>query len=85
MGKEQFTEPEWSEDYIRLLDAIGEYMDTIGKRDNPDITERDITIIRALIEFYDFEVDGWEDVMDILSDVATRAEELDEEMESNKH
>jgi hypothetical protein len=79
---ERFIEPDWSEVYLRLLDAIGAYMDTIAERSDTTINERDITIIRALIEFYDFEVDSWEDVLDVLSDVVTRTKELEVEDEN---
>ncbi len=57
-------------------------MDTIAERSDTTINERDITIIRALIEFYDFEVDSWEDVLDVLSDVVTRTKELEVEDEN---
>jgi len=84
MAKKEFIEPEWSEGYVQLLDALVEYMGTIAIREDTSINERDITIIRALIEFYDFEIESWDDVLDILSDVAARAEdlEIDENTES---
>jgi hypothetical protein len=81
----KYTQSDWSDEYVQLLDAIGEYMDGIAKRQNTEITERDITIIRALIDFYDFQVDSWEDVMDIISDVVTRTEEQEAEEFENKH
>lgn len=79
---ENFEEPEWDPQYVILLDAIGEYMDTIAERSDTSINERDVTIIAALIQFYDFEIDSWDDVLDILSDVVTRTKEL--ELEENK-
>jgi hypothetical protein len=81
----KYTQSDWSDEYVQLLDAIGEFMDGIAKRQNTEITERDIIIIRALIEFYDFEVDNWEDVMDILSDVVTWTEEQEAKEIENKH
>jgi len=74
---DEFIEPDWSETYLQLLDAIGGYMDTIAERGDTTITERDVIIIRALIEFYDFEVDSWDDVLDVLSDVVARTKELE--------
>lgn len=84
---EEDLEPEWDEDYLVLLDAIGEYMETIANRSDPSINERDITIIYALIDFYDYEVQSWEEVMDVINDVAIRCEQLElEEVENNvKH
>ena len=73
----EFIEPGWNEVYVQLLDAIGTYMDSIAERDDTTITERDITIIRALIEFYDFEVESWDDVLDILNDVVARTKEME--------
>jgi len=85
--QEENAEPEWDEDYLVLLDAIGEYMDAISVRADPSITERDIVIIHALIDFYDYEVEDWAEVMSVLNDVAVRSEMLElEEVEKNvKH
>lgn len=76
MSKE-FLEPDWDPTYVRMLDAVIEYMDTIGQREDPTITQRDITIIQALIEFYDFEVADKQDILDVLDDVRIRADYLD--------
>ena len=73
----KYVEPDWDPTYIRMLDAVIEYMDSIGSRDNPNINQRDITIIQALIEFYDFEVQDRQDILDVMDDVKTRVHELD--------
>ena len=73
----EFVEPDWDPTYVRMLDAVIEYMDSIGSRDNPNINQRDITIIQALIEFYDFEVHDKQDILDVMDDVKTRVNELD--------
>lgn len=78
MDKE-FVEPEWDATYVRMLDAVIEYLDDIGSRDEPKINQRDITIIQALIEFYDFEVLDKDDIIDIMDDVKIRVSQLDEE------
>lgn len=85
--QEELLEELFDEDYIVLLDAIGEYMETIASRADPTINERDVQIITALISFYDYEVQGWEEVMDVINDVAVRCELLElEEVEKNvKH
>ena len=78
MTKEiEYSEPEWDPNYVRMLDAVIEYMDSIGQRDNPNINQRDITIIQALIEFYDFEVQDRQDILDVMDDVKVRVNELD--------
>jgi len=84
---EEILEELFDEDYVILLDAIGEYMETIASRSDPTINERDVTIITALIGFYDYEVENWEQVMDVINDVAIRCELLElEEVEKNvKH
>jgi hypothetical protein len=84
---EEDLDPAWDEDYVVLLDAIGEYMEKIANRGDTSINERDITIIYALIDFYDYEVQSWEEVMDVINDVAIRCEQLElEEVENNvKH
>ena len=71
---QKWVEPQWDPWYCKMLDAVGEYLDGIGERENPDIDQRDITIIRALIEFYGFEP---EDMKDILDDVNTRTDQLE--------
>lgn len=76
---EALDEDEW---YIRMLDAVGEYMDSIAERDNTDITQRDITIIRALIDFYGFEE---EDMTEVLDDVVSRSEQLELEEKQKNH
>ena len=70
-------EPEWDAKYLTLLDALINYLDEIGHREDKTINQRDITIIKALIEFYDFTVDDNQDIIDILDDVKERAKELD--------
>ena len=84
---EEDLDPAWDEDYVVLLDAISEYMEKIANRGDISINERDITIIYALIDFYDYEVQSWEEVMDVINDVAIRCEQLElEEAENNvKH
>jgi hypothetical protein len=77
-----FFEPEFDEWYTRMLDAVGEYMDTISDREDQNITQRDITIIRALIDFYGFHS---EDMMEVLDDVVARAELLEQENSDIKH
>jgi len=76
---EEFVEPEWDATYVRMLDAVIEYMDNIGERDDPKINQRDINIIQALIEFYDFEVSDKQDIIDIMDDVKVRVSQIDEE------
>jgi hypothetical protein len=74
-------EPEWEAKYIMMLDALIEYLDEIGQRDIKVINERDIRIIKALVEFYDFEVLDNQDLLDIMDDVKARVNELDFEDE----
>lgn len=76
---EEYIEHEWDPNYVRMLDAVIEYMDDIGSRDEPKINQRDITIIQALIEFYDFEVLDKQDIIDVMDDVKIRVSQLDEE------
>ena len=78
-----FVEPEWDEKYIQLLDALIDYLESIGQRDQVSIGERDIRIIKALIEFYDFEIYDNQDIVDIMDDVKARVEELDDTVEEN--
>ena len=80
-----FVEPEWDPKYVRMLDAVIEYMDGIGERNDPKINARDITIIRALIEFYDFEVLDNQDIIDVMDDVKIRADQLDTEKNDESH
>jgi hypothetical protein len=70
-------EPEWEAKYIMMLDALIEYLDEIGQREVKTINDRDIRIIKALIEFYDFEVLDNQDLLDIMDDVKERVSELD--------
>lgn len=79
----EFIEPDWDPEYVRMLDAVIEYMDTIADREDTNINARDITIIQALIEFYDFEVYDNQDIVDIMDDVKIRADQLDKEEEEN--
>ena len=71
---EEFEEPEFDTWYAKMLDAVGEYLDTIGSREDREINERDITIIRALIDFYGFEA---EDFLEVLEDVNVRTKQLE--------
>ena len=73
----EYMEPEWEEKYVKMLDALIEYLDNIGQREGTAINERDIRIIKALIEFYDFEVFDNQDIIDIMDDVKQRVNELD--------
>lgn len=79
----EFVEPEWEPKYLQMLDALVEYLDNIGQRQVTSINERDIRIIKALIEFYDFEVVDNQDILDIMDDVKIRVSSLglDEEEE----
>jgi hypothetical protein len=78
---EDLDDPEAEEWYVKMLDAVGEYMDGIAQREDPNINQRDITIIRALIDFYGFE---YEDMMDVLEDLVNRTEELEIEEKNTK-
>jgi hypothetical protein len=73
----EYMEPEWEAKYIMMLDALIEYLDEIGQRDIKTINDRDIRIIKALIEFYDFEVLDNQDILDIMDDVKARVNDLD--------
>ncbi len=77
----EYVEPEWEEKYVKMLDALIEYLDDIGQRDIKTINERDIRIIKALVEFYDFEVLDNQDLLDIMDDVKSRVNDLDFEDE----
>ena len=77
----EYIEPEWEAKYVKMLDALIEYLDTIGQREVTAINERDIRIIKALVEFYDFEVLDNQDLLDIMDDVKARVNELDFEDE----
>ena len=81
----EFVEPDWDPTYVRMLDAVIEYMDNIGDRDDPKINARDINIIRALIEFYDFEVYDNQDIIDVMDDVKVRADQLKTEEDDECH
>ena len=74
----EFVEPEWDPTYVRMLDAVIEYLDTVGAREDVKINQRDINIIQALIEFYDFEVLDNSDLAEIMEDVSIRADQLEE-------
>jgi hypothetical protein len=77
----EYIEPEWEAKYVKMLDALIEYLDEIGQRDIKVINERDIRIIKALVEFYDFEVLDNQDLLDIMDDVKSRVNDLDFEDE----
>jgi hypothetical protein len=77
----EYIEPEWEAKYVKMLDALIEYLDSIGQREIKTINERDIRIIKALIEFYDFEVLDNQDLLDIMDDVKERVNDLDFDME----
>jgi hypothetical protein len=77
----EYIEPEWEAKYVKMLDALIEYLDEIGQRDIKTINDRDIRIIKALVEFYDFEVLDNQDLLDIMDDVKARVNELDFEDE----
>lgn len=81
----KFIKPDWDPQYVRMLDAVIEYMDTIGEREDASINARDITIIQALIEFYDFEVLDRQDIIDVMDDVKIRADQLETEEKNNEH
>ena len=66
----------WDPWYSKMLEAVGEYMDSVVARENPEYTERDDRIVKALIEFYGFEVDN---IKDILKDAEDRMNQLDKE------
>ena len=77
----EFVEPEWDPTYVRMLDAVIEYLDSVGQRDDIKINQRDITIIQALIEFYDFEVTDKQDILDVMDDIKIRANQIGEDDE----
>ena len=77
----EFVEPDWDTKYVRMLDAVIEYMDTIGEREDSSINQRDIKIIQALIEFYDFEVLDNQDILDVMDDIKIRADQIRTEEE----
>lgn len=79
----EYMEPEWEAKYVQMLDAVIEYLDTIGSREDTRINQRDITIIQALIEFYDFEVLDKQDILDVMDDVKIRANEIGDNDESD--
>ena len=81
----EFVEPDWDPKYVRMLDAVIEYMDSIGERENSKINGRDVLIIRSLIEFYDFEVLDNQDIIDVMDDVKIRADQLDTEKNDESH
>jgi hypothetical protein len=74
----EYLEPEWQDKYVTMLDALIDYLDEIGQREITTINQRDITIIKALIEFYDFEVLDNQDILDIMDDVKERVNERDD-------
>ena len=70
----------WDPWYGKMLEAVGEYMDSVVARENPKYNERDDRIVKALIEFYGFEA---EDIGSILEDAETRMDEKDKEQENH--
>jgi len=74
----EYLEPKWEAKYITMLDALIDYLDEIGQREVTTINQRDITIIKSLIEFYDFEVLDNQDILDIMDDVKVRVDERDD-------
>lgn len=80
--KKKVVEPDWDPWYCKMLDAVGEYLDTIGARPDTEITERDFVIIKALIEFYGFDSGEMED---ILNDMDKRTEQLERKLENDSH
>lgn len=64
----------WDPWYSKMLEAVGEYMDSIVVREDPKYNERDDRIVKALIEFYGFETDS---IKDILRDAEQRMDQLD--------
>lgn len=84
---ESFKEPDYDPNYTRLLDALIEYLDSVGQREQVNINQRDITIIKALIEFYDYEIYDNQDIVDIMDDVKMRVEEIEgvEEKKNGSH
>lgn len=78
----KWVEPEWDPWYCKMLDAVGEYLDTINSRPNSEIDMRDYTIIRALIEFYGFDSDQ---IKEILDDLDTRTDQLQKQKENESH
>ncbi len=77
-----WVDPDWDPWYIKMLDAVGEYMDAIGHRLDPEINDRDIRIINALIEFYGFHEYNMEE---ILEDINSRAEQKERHKENDSH
>jgi hypothetical protein len=74
----KYVEPEWEDKYVTMLDALIDYLDEMGQREIKTTNQRDITIIKALIEFYDFEVFDNQDILDIMDDVKVRVNERDD-------
>ena len=81
----EFVEPDWDPKYVRMLDAVIEYMDSVGLRDDPSINQRDIKIIQALIEFYDFEVLDNQDILDVMDDIKVRVDQIKKEENNDCH
>ena len=80
--KKKWVEPDWDPWYIRMMDAVGEYMDMIGHRADTEITDRDFIIIKALIEFYGFDSG---EMKEMFEDLDIRAEQLKRELENGNH
>lgn len=78
----KWVEPDWDPWYIKMIDAVGEYMDEIGHRPDTEITDRDINIIKALIEFYGFDSDEMEGILD---DIKIRSEQLERQKKTDEN
>jgi len=78
----ELIDHEWDPWYCKMLDAVREYMDNMEGEPSNEITDRDIRIIRALIEFYGFEP---EDIAVVLDDVETRIDQLEREKKDERH
>ena len=78
----KWVEPDWDPWYIKMLDAVGEFMDEIGHRPDPEITDRDFVIIKALIEFYGFDSDEIEEILD---DLNIRAEQVERQKKTDEN
>lgn len=72
--KKKFIEPDWDPWYCKMLDAVGEYMDTIGEKQDAEVTAHEIIVIKALVDFYGFDNSNLEEILD---DLYTRAEILE--------
>lgn len=67
---------DWDPWYCKMLDAVAEYIENIEAAEGEDISERDHTIIRALVEFYGFD---YENIGQILDDMNVRVVQLEKQ------